>query len=64
LHFDVAAVGRLEKVDAAEEGALAGARGTEDRDHFTLLRFNSHALENLELAEALVNVPRYKRHTG
>ena len=52
LHPHLAAVRRLEEVDAAQESRLARARGPEDRNHVMLVRGQRYALEHLVGAEA------------
>src|SRR5215218_6776547 len=52
---DLALLGRLEQVDAAQEGALARAAGAEDADDFAFGDVEVDAFQHLELAEALVD---------
>ena len=52
---DPALVRRLQQVDAAQERALAGAAGAQDRDHVALGRRHRHALEHLDRAELLLD---------
>ena len=53
---DAAGVGRLQHVDAAQEGALAGAAGAEHGDPVAFAGGDRDALQDLELSEALVDV--------
>ena len=53
---DAAGIGRLQEVDAAEHGALAGAAAAEDGDDIALVGLERDALEHFEVAEALVHV--------
>jgi hypothetical protein len=53
---DLAALVLLEPVDRADEGRLAGARGTEDDDDLALLDVHADAAQDVELAEPLVDV--------
>ncbi|MCY1301178.1 hypothetical protein D9M70_507730 [compost metagenome] len=53
---DRAGVDAFQKVDAAQERALAGARGADDAAHLALTHFQSHLIERLECAEALADV--------
>ena len=50
---DVPVVGLFQKVDAAEQGGLAGAGCTDDADHFTLVDLKVDALEHVEVTEGL-----------
>src|SRR4029077_18839628 len=51
----LALLGRLEQVDAAQEGALAGAAGAEDAHDFAFGDVEVDAFQHLELGEALVD---------
>src|SRR5689334_7741182 len=53
---DVAAVVALEPVDTAQNGRLAGTRGTDDADDLALGNRRRDSLEHLDLAKALVDV--------
>src|SRR5262245_31664845 len=46
----------IQKVETAQERALAGARRTDDRDHFALADLGVDALQHLEAAVALGQV--------
>ena len=58
LEEDLALLGRLEQVDAAQQRALAGAARAEDADDFAFGDVEVDAFEDLELAEALVDALR------
>ena len=67
LDPDLAAVRRLEEVDAAQEGRLARSRRAEDRDHVMLVRRQRNALEHVVGAEGLadgLDVERDRRGVG
>ena len=51
---DVAAVGHLEQVQATQHGALAGAAGSDDADDLAPLELEVDALQNIQLAVALL----------
>ncbi|MCY1177199.1 hypothetical protein D9M73_174970 [compost metagenome] len=51
-----ALVGLFEKVDTAQEGALARAAGADQADHVTGLRLQRDTLEHMVFAVALVQV--------
>ena len=53
---DAARVRLLEKVDAAEHRALAGARRADHADHVARVRLQRHALEHLVAAVPLVEI--------
>jgi hypothetical protein len=53
---DVAAVDRLEPVGAAEQGRLAGARGSDQAHHLASLDLHRHAAERHEAAEQLAHL--------
>jgi len=50
-HGDFPGIGRLEKIDAAQECRLAGPARPEDRDDVALIGGDRDALEHLERAE-------------
>ena len=53
LDPDLPGVEVLEPVDAAEEGALARARGPDHQDHLALRDLEVHAPQGLDSAEVL-----------
>ena len=55
LEEDLALLRRLEQVDAAQQGALAGAARAEDADDFAFGDLEVDAAQHLEVAEALVD---------
>ena len=61
---DLACVGNLQQVDAAEQRALAGAAGAQDGDHVVLVGGQRDALQHLQVAEALVEVVHVERGAG
>jgi hypothetical protein len=60
LEEDSARLWRLEEVDAAKEGRLARARGSEHADDLTTLDLEVDAPQYLKPAEALVHVLELK----
>ena len=62
--MDLACVGNLQQVDAAEQRALAGAAGAQDGDHIVLVGGQRDALQHLQVAEALVEVVHAERGAG
>ena len=59
---DGAAGGLLQTVEAAQEGALAGAGGADDADDLAFFHGTVDALEDLKGTEALVQVPDLNHH--
>src|SRR5262249_4373199 len=57
LEEDLALLGRLEQVDAAQQRALARAARAEDADHLASGDVEVDAAQDLEVAEALVDAP-------
>ncbi|MOA21021.1 hypothetical protein D3C78_1414980 [compost metagenome] len=55
-NMDLASIGDFQQVDAAQEGALARAAGTEYRHHVTLVGVQRDALEHLQVAEGFADV--------
>ena len=53
---DLARGRRLQQVQAAQKGALAAARGTDDGHDLVLFKINADVLEHVELMEALAQV--------
>ena len=53
---DLAAVDRLEAVDAAKGSALAGAAAADEDENLAAIDLEADAVEHLERAEALVHV--------
>jgi hypothetical protein len=51
--FDGPFSGVFEEIDAAEQGALPGARATEDDHHLAFGDFHVDSLEDLEVAKGL-----------
>ncbi len=58
---DAAAIRCFEKIDAAQESALAGTGRADDRYDIALVGFQRNALQNFMRAEALVDVIRFER---
>ena len=58
---DAARVDRLEQVDAAQQGRLAGAGRADQADDLVLLEREVDAAQHLELAERLVHVLHAER---
>jgi hypothetical protein len=56
LDQDLPGGGLLEPVDAAQQGRLARAGGTDHADHLAVVDVEVDALEHLVVAEALVQV--------
>ena len=56
VQADLAALDRLEAVDAAQQGGLAAARGADQADHLMRLDVEVDALQHLDGAVALVDV--------
>ena len=59
-----ALIGALEKVQAAQEGGLSAAAGTEDGHHVALLHAQVDAAQHLDAVEALVNILRRQQSGG
>src|SRR5690606_3362080 len=55
------AIRRLEKIDAAQKGALAGTGRADDRYDVTLVGSQRNTLQNFMRAEALVDIIRLER---
>ena len=55
-HLDLAALGFLQLVEAAQQGRLAGAGGADDTDHLALFHVEGNIPENLQLAEYLSEI--------
>ena len=53
---DLAGGRRFQQVQAAQKGALAAARGTDDGHDLVLFKINADVLEHVELMEALAQV--------
>ena len=53
---DVAGIGILQQVDAAQQGALAGAGGADDAHHFPWHDLQVNALEDFQTAEGLLQL--------
>ncbi|KPM82573.1 hypothetical protein AOR10_24605, partial [Vibrio alginolyticus] len=60
----VALVGLLEQVHAAQKGALAGAGGSDQGDHVALVGLERQPLEDFGIAEALGDVAHFQRNRG
>src|SRR5205085_11149056 len=58
VHLDAAAVELLQVVDTAEERRLARARWSDHADRLARIDVERHALQHLELAEALPHLHR------
>jgi hypothetical protein len=63
-HPDLPGVRDLEEVDAAEQRALPRAARAEDRDDVVVARRHGDPPEDLEPAEAFVQVPHHERRGG
>ena len=50
VQHQLACVGGLQKVQAAQQGGLAGAGGAEDGHHIALFHGQVHAAQHLQLA--------------
>ncbi|MNO94057.1 hypothetical protein D3C76_856680 [compost metagenome] len=61
---NLALVRVLQQVDAPQERGLAGAGGTQDRDHIAVAGGQRDALEHLQRAVAFVQVADFKRGRG
>ncbi|MCY1306058.1 hypothetical protein D9M70_558920 [compost metagenome] len=55
---DIAAIRRFQMVDAAQEGALATARGPEDAEHLPIGDFQIETLQDLVAAKTLADTDR------
>ncbi|MNZ79287.1 hypothetical protein D3C78_978870 [compost metagenome] len=61
---DFALVRVFQQVDAAQQGGLAGAGGSQDRDHIAIACGQRDALEDLLVAVAFVQVADFQRGRG
>ena len=56
LKINMTGGGHLKKIQAAQEGALSAAGGSDDGHYFSFFHLFRHALENLEAAEGLMQI--------
>ncbi len=55
-HLDLAALGLLQLVEAAQQGRLAGAGWADDTDHLALFHVEGNVPENHQLTEYLSEI--------
>ena len=64
LEKDLAAVRRFQQVQTPEKGGLAAAGGADDGHHLATADLGGDALQHLQLAETLFQVPGFQNHVS